>query len=67
MGCSRFKFNNLTLTLSFALKFYTSLAKRLQLKVRKFLGLLSMFVEVKGEELVGGFFASSAILNKMEG
>ena len=32
------------------LKFYTSVAKRLKLKVRKFKGLISTFVEVTGEE-----------------
>ena len=36
------------------LKFYTSLSKGLKLKVRKFLGLIPTFVEVKGEKLVGG-------------
>ena len=31
------------------MKFYTSVAKGLKLKVRKFLGLIPMFVEVTGE------------------
>ena len=35
-GLSWFKFNNLGLTLGMTLKFYTSLAKGLKLKVRKF-------------------------------
>ena len=39
------------------LKFYTSVAKGLKLKVRKFCGLISTFVEVTGEKLVGGFLA----------
>ena len=38
------------------LKFYTSVAKGLKLKVRKFLGLISTFVEVAGEKLVGAAF-----------
>ena len=33
--------------------FYTSVAKRLKLNVRKFLGLIPTFVEVTGEKLVG--------------
>ena len=53
-GCSCFKFNNLGLTLGTNLKFYTSVAKGLKLKVRKFLGLIPTFVEVTGEKLVGG-------------
>ena len=36
------------------LKFYTRVAKGLQLEFRKFLGLTNTFVEVTGEELVGG-------------
>ena len=50
---SQFKFNNLGLVLGTSLKFYTSVAKRLKLKVRKFLGLILTFVEVTGEKLVG--------------
>ena len=38
------------------LKFYTSVAKGLKLKVRKFLGLVPSFVEVTGEKLVGRAF-----------
>ena len=41
------------LTLGIALKFYTSVTKGLQLKVRKFEGLILTFVEVTGEKLVG--------------
>ena len=39
-----------------ASKFYTSVAKVLKLKVRKFWGLISAFVEVTGEKLLGGLF-----------
>ena len=35
------------------LKFYTSVAKGLKLKVRKSRGLIPVFVEVTGEKLVG--------------
>ena len=45
-GCSWFKFNNLGLALGMVLKFYISVAKGLKLKVRKFLRLITMFVEV---------------------
>ena len=41
-----------------ALKFYISMVKELKLKVRKFSGLIPTFVEVTGEKLVGGLFAS---------
>ena len=36
------------------LKFYTSEAKGLKLKVRKLLGLTPVFAEVTEEKLVGG-------------
>ena len=64
-GWSWFKFNNLGLALGANLKFYTSMAKGLKLKVRKFWGLIPTFVEVKGEKLVGGLFASP-ILNRVK-
>ena len=38
-----------------ALKFYASMAKELKLKAGKFLGLIPTFVEVTGENLVGGW------------
>ena len=47
-----FKFNNLGLALGMNLKFYTSLAKGLKLKVRKFYGLVPTFVKVTGEKPV---------------
>ena len=40
-----------------ALKFYTSVAKGLKLKVIKFWRLFPTFVKVKEEKLEGGFFA----------
>ena len=49
-------FNNLGLALGTNLKFYTSMAKRLKLKVRKFWGLILIFVEVTEEKLVGFFW-----------
>ena len=51
-----FKFNNLGLAPGTNLKFYTSVAKGFKLKVRKLLGLNPIFVEVTGENLVGGTF-----------
>ena len=50
-----------------ALKFYTSVAEVLKVKVRKFLGLISRFVEVTGEKLVaGGLFCLPLILNMVK-
>ena len=46
-----------------ALKFYTSVAKVLQLKVRKFWGPTFTFVEVTGEQLAGGREDLPPILN----
>ena len=40
------------MALGLNLNFYTSVAKGLKLKVRKFLGLILTFVEVPGEKLV---------------
>ena len=51
---SWFKFNNLGLTLGMNLKFYTSVAKGLKLKVRKIWGLIPTFVEVTKGKLVEG-------------
>ena len=45
------KFNNLGLAIGTNLQFYTSVAKGLKLKVRKFWGLIRTFVEVTGEKL----------------
>ena len=39
------------------LKFYTSEAKELKLKARKFWGQIPTFVEVTWKKLVGGLFA----------
>ena len=63
---SWFKFNNLGLALDITLKFYRSVAKGLKLKVRTFLELISTFVEVTGEKLVGGLFAPPSILNMVK-
>ena len=54
-GWSWFKFNNLGLALSIALKFYSSVAKGLKQKFKKFWELIPTFVEVTGEKLVGGW------------
>ena len=55
-GCSRSKFNNLGLQLGMALKFNANVSKGLKLKVRKFWGLIFMFVEVTRENLKRGHF-----------
>ena len=51
--CSWFKLNNFGLALGMTLKFNTSVAKRLKLEVKEFLGLITTFVEVTGKKLVG--------------
>ena len=63
-GWSWFKFNKLGLPLGTNLKFYTSVAKELKQKVRKFWGLIPAFVEVTGEKLVEGPFCPP-ILNRV--
>ena len=65
-GLSWFKVNNLGLALGMNLKFYTSMAKGLKLKARKFWRLFSTFVEVSEEKLVGNLFALPPILNKIK-
>ena len=50
-GWSWFKFDNYGLALGTNLKFYTSVGKGLKLNVRKFWGLIPIFVEVTGEKL----------------
>ena len=62
---SWFKFNNLGLALGTNLKFCTSVAKRLKLRVRKFWGPNPTFVEVSREKLAGGPFCPSPILNRV--
>ena len=52
-GWSWFKFNNPGLALGTNLKLYTSMAKGLKVKVRKFWGLIPTFVEVTGKKPVG--------------
>ena len=54
-----FRFNNLGLILGTNLKFYTSVGKGLELKVRNFGGLVPTSVEVTGEKLVRSFFVLS--------
>ena len=49
-GWSWFKFNKIAQGAN--LKFYTSMAKGLKLKVRNFGGLIPTFVEVTGEKLI---------------
>ena len=51
------QFNNLGLDVGMDLKTYTSVAKGLKIKVRKFWEIIPIFVEVTGEKLIrgGGF------------
>ena len=49
-GWSWFKLNNKGLAVGMDLKFYNSLAKGFKLRVRKFLGLTSMFAKVTEEK-----------------
>ena len=42
------------LALGLTLTYYTSVAKKLKLQVKKFWGLIPTFVEVTGEKLLGG-------------
>ena len=53
-----FKFNNFGLALGMGLRFYTSVAKKLNLKARKCFGLIPTFVEVTGKKLAGFFFGN---------
>ena len=64
-GWSWFKLNNLGLALDMALKFYISSAKGFKLKVRRFCGLIGLFVEVTGGKLVGGLLGPP-ILNRVK-
>ena len=51
---SWFKFNNLGLALDIALKFYSSVANGLKIKVKIFEGLIPNFIKNTGEKLLGG-------------
>ena len=53
MGWSWLKFNYSGLALAMAVKFYASVAKGLKPKVTKIWDLISTFVEVTDEKLVG--------------
>ena len=48
-----------------ALKFYSKVAKGLELKIRRFWGLIFTFVEVTGEKLAGGACLPT-ILNRVK-
>ena len=58
-GLPWLRVNNLGLALGMNLKFYTSMAKGLKLKARKFWRLFSKFAEVPEEKLIGDLFALS--------
>ena len=63
---SWFKFNNLGLAVVMTLKYYASVAKGFQLKLKKFWGLIATFVEITGGKVVEGnlFCPSRLLLNK---
>ena len=48
-----------------ALKINTCVAKGLKLKIKKFLGLISTFVEVTGEKLLARVGGPNPILNRV--
>ena len=50
----RFKFTNLGLALGLNLTLCISVAKGINLKLRKFYGLIRTFIKVTREKLVGG-------------
>ena len=56
--CTLFKFNNLRLPPGMTLRFYTSVAKGLTLKVKKFVRLGSTFVDVTGKNWLRAIFGS---------
>ena len=57
-GWSWFQFNNLGLALGMALKFYTRVAKRVKLKVKKFLGLIPVCRSYREKTGRGPFWLS---------
>ena len=63
-GWSLSRFNHFGLALRIALKFYTSVAKRLNLKIRKFWGLIAVFKRYWGKT-GRGTFLSPCILNRV--
>ena len=70
-GWSWFKFNNSALALGANLKFDTKVPKGLQLKVRKFWGLVLTLLEVTGKKMEGVgrggiFFPPPPILNRVK-
>ena len=62
-GFSSFKFNNLGLALGMVLKFYATVAKGLNLKVRKFWRLIPTFIEVTGKKLVVRWWGAGGFLH----
>ena len=65
-GCCWFKFNNLELALTMALKFYISVGKGLKLKFKKFWGTNSYVSRsYKGKTVRGPFCSPSPILDRV--
>ena len=65
-GCSWFNSIMCDWAPGMVLEFYTSVSKGLILKARRFLGLILVFAEIKGEKLVGGDFLLPPMLNKVK-
>ena len=68
-GNSSTSMREVGLSLGMAFKSYTSVAKGLYLKVRKFWGVVLTFVEVTGEKLVGRAFLPAllrSIVNRVK-
>ena len=63
-GWSLSRFDHFGLALRIALKFYTSVARRLNLKIRKFWGLIAVFKRYWGKT-GRGTFLSLRILNRV--
>ena len=66
-GSSLSRFNHFGLALRIALKFYTSVAKRLNLKIRKFWGLIAVFKRYWGKTGRGTFCPPASWIGLMNG
>ena len=64
-GSSRFKGNHLGLALGMVLHINISVGKGLQLKAKRFLGVIPMFIAVTVKKLVGRIFALQSFYNKL--
>ena len=65
-GCSWFKFSDLGIALSIALKFDASVVKVSKPKFRTFLALIPLFIKVTEKKLVGEPFCLSPSLSRVK-